>query len=246
MRIGRRWPKDEMPKCEVIFARALSTDITERVQAEEQIRSSLKEKEVLLREIHHRVKNNMQVISSLLKLQSDTVKDKQVIESLINSQLRVQAMAAVHETLYSTENMVSIDFNTYVSKLTRTIFQSYGISSNQIEFKIVAESIKLGVDQATPVGLLINELVSNSLKHAFPENRKGEIAIILKGTNKDEAELIVSDNGIGLPEDLDWRKTDTLGLRLVNLIAENQLDGNIDLERDKGTCFIITFKLEND
>ncbi len=120
-------------------------------------------------------------------------------------------MSSVHETLYSTESLGSIDFETYTSKLARTIFQTYGASSGQVELKIEAEDIKFGINQATPLGLLINELISNSLKHGFPENRKGGITIRLKKTNDDEIELVVSDNGIGMPEDLDWRNTNTLG-----------------------------------
>ncbi len=223
----------------------LKNEITKRKQAEETIKASLKEKEVLLREIHHRVKNNMQVIIGLLKLQSDSVKDRAVMDALMNSQMRIQSMSAVHETLYSTESLSFIDFETYTSKLARTIFQSYGANSGQVELKIEAEDIKFGIDQATPLGLLINELVSNALKHAFPDNRPGEIAIKLKKTDEDEIELVVGDNGIGLPENFDWRNTDTLGFKLVNILAEGQLDGEINLERDDGARFIIRFKLEN-
>ena len=223
----------------------LKVQITERKKAEEQVKQSLKEKETLLQEIHHRVKNNMQVIISLLKLQSDNVKDKQVTDALMYSQMRIQAMASVHETLYSTESLSDIEFKTYASKLARTIFQTYGVSSSQVELKIEAEEIKFGIDQATPLGLLINELVSNSLKHAFPENRSGEITIRLKKTDEDEIELVVSDNGIGLPEDFDLRNTDTLGFKLVRILAEGQLDGNIDLDRNSGSHFTIRFKLEN-
>ena len=223
----------------------LEKEVEIRMLAEEQLKASLKEKEVLLREIHHRVKNNMQVIISLLKLQSDTVKDKQVVDALINSQMRLQAMASIHETLYSTESLAFIDFETYTSKLARTIFQTYGACSGQVELNIEAEDIKFGIDQATPIGLIVNELISNSLKHGFPENRKGEISIRLKKINDDKIELVISDNGIGMPEGLDWRNTDSLGLQLVTILAEGQLDGGIDLDRQHGTKFVIRFKLEN-
>ena len=222
----------------------LFRDITDREKAEVQIKKSLKEKEVLLREIHHRVKNNLQVIISLLKLQADAVKDKQVIGALMNSQMRVQAMSSVHETLYSTESLASIDFETYISKLARTIFQTYGVGSGHVELKIEAEDIKFGIDQATPLGLLINELISNSLKHGFPEDRKGAVTIRLKKTDEDEIELVVGDSGIGLPEDFDWRNTDSVGFKLVTILAEGQLDGNIDLDRDGGTHFTVRFKIE--
>jgi len=240
---GRVFVRDEEKK--PVRMVGTHVDITDGKLAEEQIKATLKEKEVLLQEIHHRVKNNMQVISSLLKLQADTVKDKQVIDALINSQMRVQAMAWVHETLYSTESLASIDFKTYASKLVRTIFQTYGIYSGQVELKIESEDITFGIKQATPARLLINELVSNALKHAFPESRSGEIAIKLKKTDEDEIELVVGDNGIGLPEDFDWRNSDTLGFKLVTILAEGQLDGNINLNRDNGTRFVIGFKLEN-
>ncbi len=164
---------------------------------------------------------------------------------MINSQMRIQAMASVHETLYSTESLSFIDFETYTSKLVRTVFQTYGHSSGQIKLKIEAEDIKFGIEQATPLGLLINELVSNSMKHAFPENRSGEIAIKIKKTGGDVVELVIGDNGIGLPEDFDWRNTGTLGFKLVTILAENQLDGKINLNRDNGTRFTIRFKVEN-
>jgi len=220
-------------------------DITNLKQVESQIKASLKEKETLLQEIHHRVKNNMQVIISLLKLQSSTVQDQAVLDALMKSQTRVQAMASVHETLYSTESLSSIDFKTYTSKLARTIFQTFGVSSGQVELKIEAEDIKFGIEKATPLGLLINELVSNSLKYAFPEGRSGEITIRLKKIDGDEIELIFGDNGIGVPEDFDWRNTDTLGFKLVKILAEGQLNGEINLECDYGTRFVIRFKPEN-
>jgi len=141
--------------------------------------------------------------------------------------------------------LASIDFKTYASKLVKTIFQTYGIYSGQVELKIESEDITFGIKQATPARLLINELVSNALKHAFPESRSGEIAIKLKKTDEDEIELVVGDNGIGLPEDFDWRNSDTLGFKLVTILAEGQLDGNINLNRDNGTRFVIGFKLEN-
>ena len=129
--------------------------------------------------------------------------------------------------------------------MARTIFQTFGVSSGQVELKIEAEDIKFGIEKATPLGLLINELVSNSLKYAFPEGRSGEITIRLKKIDGDEIELIFGDNGIGVPEDFDWRNTDTLGFKLVKILAEGQLNGEINLECDYGTRFVIRFKPEN-
>jgi PAS domain S-box-containing protein len=219
-------------------------DITERKQSEEQIKASLKEKEILLQEIHHRVKNNMQIIISLLELQTSSSKDKKVEDALKESQGRVQAMSLVHETLYDTASMDSMDFRSYISRLSKTVFQSYGIRREQVELKIKAENISFRIDQFSHIGLIINELVSNSLKYAFPENRKGEIVIRLLPVDNGEVELIVSDNGLGIPEDLDWRNTGTLGLQIVTMLAEDQLDGTLNLDRVNGTHFNIRFKLK--
>jgi two-component sensor histidine kinase len=215
-----------------------------RKLAEKQIKASLQEKEVLLREIHHRVKNNMQIISSLLKLQANTAKDGRVTDALMASQRRIQAMASVHETLYGSDSLASIDFKSYLSTLTKTIFQASETSRNRVKLNIEAENIKFGIEPAAPLGLLINELVSNSLKHAFPEKREGEITIKLKAIDQEEIEFMVSDNGIGIPKDLDWRHTDTLGFKLVTILAENQLNGTVNLNRDNGARFTIRFKLK--
>ncbi len=222
----------------------LQLEIKERKRAEEQIKASLEEKEMLLQEIHHRAKNNMQIISSLLKLQASSSKDKKVENALKESKGRVQAMSLVHETLWDSASMASIDFKSYISKLAKTVFQSYGISREQVELKIEAENISFRIDQFSHIGLLINELVSNSLKYAFPENRKGEIVIRLGKIDQDEIELTVGDNGLGIPESIDWRNTNTLGLQLVTTLAEDQLDGTLNLDRVNGTHFNIRFKLK--
>lgn len=222
---------------------AAARDITERRRAEEQIKASLKEKEVLLKEIHHRVKNNMQVISSLLKLQAANIKDDRITQALMDSQGRVQAMAFVHETLYSSDRLAAIDFKVYVSQLAKKIAQSYGVNK-QVKLTIDAEDISLGIEQATHLGLIINELVSNSFKYAFPENRHGEISIRFQRIDQEMSKLIFQDNGSGISKDVDWRNSDSLGLQLIVLLAENQLDGTIDLNRDSGTRFTIKFNLK--
>ncbi len=219
-------------------------ETTKQKQSEEETKASLKEKEVLLQEIHHRVKNNMQVISSLLKLQASNSKDKKVEDALKESQGRVQAMSLVHETLYDTASMDSMDFRSYISRLSKTVFQSYGISGEQVELKIEAENISFRIDQFSHIGLIINELLSNSLKYAFPESRKGEIVIRLLPVDNGEVELIVSDNGLGIPENIDWRNTKTLGLNLIKMLTEDQLDGTLNLDRVNGTHFTIRFKLK--
>ena len=219
-------------------------DITEHQQAKEQIKASLKEKETLLQEIHHRVKNNMTVISSLLKLQSNSIKDERVKEALLDSQTRIESMSMVHEALYQSENLSSIELDQYISKLTTSVFQNY-TTSGQIELKIESEKIKVGAKQASPLGLIVNELISNSLKYAFPDDKKGEISMNLKLNKESEVELIVSDNGIGIPKGFDWQKADSLGLKLVKMLAENQLDGSIDMESRNGTKFTIKFNIES-
>jgi len=217
-------------------------DITERKRVEEQIEASLKEKEMLLREIHHRVNNNMQVISSLLWLQSEYIKDKKYLEIFRDSQNRIISMSLVHEKLYRSKDLAKIEFNEYIRDLVNGLFQSHGVKTGTIELKINTDNVSLGILQAIPCGLLINELITNSLKYAFPEDRKGEIIVSLNLNNENVVELKVGDNGVGIPSDVDFRKTESLGLRLVTILAEDQLQGKIDLDRSRGTEFIIKFK----
>jgi len=204
--------------------------------------ASLKEKEVLLREIHHRVKNNMQVISSLLKLQSRNVKDEQQIEMLKESQNRIKAMALIHEKLYRSKDLANIDFNDYIKNLVNDLFISYKVSTGKITMKMNIEAVSFGIDTAIPCGLIVNELVSNSLKYAFPKGKDGEIKISLRTLEEGDIELIVSDDGIGVPKDLDFRNTESLGLRLITNLTEKQLQGKVELNRNKGTEFQIKFK----
>ncbi len=220
-------------------------DVSIRKQAEEQIKASLKEKETLLQEIHHRVKNNLQVISSLLKLQANTVKDERITTVLTDSWNRIQAMSTIHEILYQSENLSSIDMNTYLSKLGRMVFQNYTIGS-QVNLNIKVENVLIGVKRASPVGLIVNELVSNSLKYAFPDIDKAEITIGLEKAEQEHIELTYMDNGIGIPKDFDWYNTKSMGLNLVKILSEKQLGGSIKLNRDHGTCFVILFKQEKD
>ena len=217
-------------------------DITQRKQAEEQIKAALKEKEVLLREIHHRVKNNMQIVSSLLRLQSRYTKDKQSLDIFKASRSRIESMAFIHEKLYQSKDLTKIDFNDYVNTLVRNLFTTYGVSTARIKLNIDIKHVSLPLDKAIPCGLIINELVSNSLKYAFPANKQGEIRITLYPTNENQLELIVSDNGISIPENIDFRNTDSLGLHLVTILAEDQLQGEISLNRTEGTEFKIKFK----
>ncbi len=215
-------------------------DITERKEAEEQFKESLKEKEVLLKEIYHRVKNNLQVISSLLNLQSQYIRDKQALEIFKETQNRVKSMALIHEKLYQSKDLSRIDSAEYIRALADKLFRSYRVNPDAIKLKSKVDNVPLDVNTAIPCGLIINELVSNSLQHAFPKHRKGEIRIELRSDNDKKITLIVGDNGVGLPKDLDFRNTKSLGLQLVITLVE-QLEGTIELDRSSGTEFKIKF-----
>lgn len=217
-------------------------DITERKNAEERIEASLKEKEILLREIHHRVKNNMQIISSLLGLASGNIKDKKYVDMFRESQDRINSMSLIHEKLYRSKDLAKIELNEYIRDLANSIYQSRGVKPGTIVLNINIENVQLGIDRSIPFGLIINELITNSLKYAFPGDRKGEIKVSLHLIDENTFELIVSDNGVGIPYDVDFRKTESLGLRLVTMLVENQLKGKIDLDRSKGTEFNIKFQ----
>jgi len=238
---------DELDRLSTAFNRMrenLARDITEKKLAEEQINAALKEKEILLREIHHRVKNNMQVITSLLSLQSDTIKDQQYADMFRESQERIRSMALIHETLYQSEDFANIDFDGYLWALINNLFISYGINPEIISMKIKTNDLSLALDYAIPCGLIINELVSNCLKHAFPDEREGEIQIVLQEISENEIELTVSDNGMGIPEEFDFGTTESLGLDLVKVLAEHQLGGRIEMNGTGGTRFSIRFMVK--
>jgi PAS domain S-box-containing protein len=215
-------------------------DISERKQAEEKIKATLKEKEILMKEIYHRVKNNMSVVSSLLRLQSSKVGDERYRAMFDDSASRIKTMAAVHEKLYQSENLTEIIFSDYIRDMVNNIYESYGQSS-RIKLITDIEAITLEVKASIPCGLIVNELITNSMKYAFPEGRVGEIMVSLHENDKDEIELTVGDNGVGMPEELDFRNTDSLGLSLVNALVE-QLQGEVELIREKGTRYKITFR----
>jgi PAS domain S-box-containing protein len=216
-------------------------DITERKKAEDRLQASLQEKEVLLREVHHRVKNNMQVISSLLNLQSRQIKDLHVLEMFKESQRRIRSMALIHERLYQSSDLSRIEFSQYLRNLATHLFHSYQVDASRVHLKIEAEEVHLNVNTAIPCGLIVNELVSNALKHGFPEGRSGELDIDLRQVEGDGYVLQVKDDGVGFPEGLDFRKTETLGMQIVNTLV-SQIDASIDLAREKGTQFTIHFQ----
>jgi two-component sensor histidine kinase/PAS domain-containing protein len=213
-------------------------DVSDRKNAERQLKKSLEEKEVLIREIHHRVKNNLQIIASLLHLQ-ETCVDGEKLDVLKESELRVKSMAIIHEKIYQSPTLTDINIKDYIETLVYDILYTYGIHKETIQTNLNISDINLNIDTAIPLGLIINELVTNSVKYAFPES-KGIITIELK-SNKEEMELTITDDGKGLPNDINLDNSDTLGLQLVNNLT-NQIDGKIEIDRNHGTQFKINFK----
>jgi len=221
----------------------LEKEVAERKEIEGHLKISLKEKKTLLQEIHHRVKNNMNVVSSLLKLQANSIDDDRIKEALKESQNRIFTMSAVHETLHGSEDLSEIDLKTYLSKITNSIFQTYSTDQRKVKLENNIDNMPISINQASPLGLIINELLSNSLKYAFPEDRTGGITVCMKRI-ENELELKVMDDGIGIPMDFDWRNSKSLGLKLVRTLVENQLDGSVDMESKNGTKFIIKFNID--
>jgi PAS domain S-box-containing protein len=217
-------------------------DITDRKESEELIRTSLKEKEVLLQEVHHRVKNNMQIIASMLNLQSKYIKDKKVLQLFRESQSRILAMALIHEKLYMSKDIANINFRHYVGSLARNLLDTLTIKSQNIALELDIDEVSFNTETAIPCGLIINELVSNSINHAFPNDKDGEISIALQREDSGGLALTVKDNGIGIPEGLDIRNSKSLGLELVSLLAEKQLQSTLELNTTEGTEFTIRFK----
>jgi PAS domain S-box-containing protein len=215
-------------------------DITHHKNNEEKIKASLNEKEIMLREIHHRVKNNLQVISSLLNLQSRYIDDPSTDNVFKESQNRVKSMAMIHEKLYQSPDLAYIDFGEYIKSLIESLFGSYLVSIDLIKAEVQIEDIYLNVNTAIPLGLIVNEIISNSIKHAFPDDMKGNIKIKMDHY-KGGYLLEISDDGIGFPEDLDLENTSTLGMLLINSL-KNQIDAELELIRKDGTIFKLFFK----
>ena len=214
-------------------------DITVRKKAEELIKKSLQEKEVLLKEIHHRVKNNLQIISSLLRLQSQSLKDKDALEKFAVSQNRIKSMALIHESLYSSKDLSKVDFSEYIHSLIKHLSSIFDPSARNIDIKLDLEQIYFEIKTAIPLGLITNELVSNSLQHAFSDDGGGEIRIRLRREKTGGFSLLVKDSGIGFPKELDFQAVETLGMNIVSDLVM-QINGTISLNREDGTEFIIS------
>ena len=234
----------------------LRAEMDVRARIEEQVKASLREKETLLKEIHHRVKNNLQIIGSMLSLQLPQVKDPEAISLFKESQNRVYTMALIHEKLYQSESMAKVDLPEYIRSLTANLFLSYAVSGNAIRRRINVEEVSLDIDALIPCALIVNELVSNSLKHAFPPsiqaqrtNQTGEIHIVFRHVDEKTIVLAVEDNGIGLPAGFDIEKCQSMGLKLVNALTR-QLRGTLSINpsgsgRTGGAEFVITFNTRN-
>lgn len=233
----------------------VQTQLTEQIQAQDQLTCSLREKDILLKELHHRVKNNLQIVSSLLRMQARQTAHPHTAILFQEAQNRVQSMASIHEQFYQSPDLAKIDFNHYIHTLANHLFQSYGISQSQVQLLIDVQEVSLSLDLAVPCGLMINELISNALKYAFPDQRPGCLTIRLQPTPPDAPStpaqaglptsyccLVVQDDGIGLPASLDWSTAPSLGLRIVRNLAE-QIKGHCQIRSDRGFTFQLTFPL---
>lgn len=214
-------------------------DITQRKAEQELLREALKEKNLLLKEIHHRVKNNLQIISSLLNLQKGYIKDPEDAKLFLDSQMQVRSMALVHEHLYQSDRLSRIEIRSYLQTLCENLFEAYGAYTRGVNLKFQVEEVTFDINTATPLGLLVNELVSNSLKYAFPGQQGGNISVHLE-TNQDTCVLLVADDGVGMPENFRIDQSNTLGYQLIVALVE-QLEGTLETLPQKGTAFRIYF-----
>jgi two-component sensor histidine kinase len=218
-----------------------SAENDEHERALEAIKVTLQEKELFLREAHHRIKNNLQTIASLLSLQASYISDPLILEMFMDSQDRVRSMALIHEALSQAGDLGQIDLAAYIRELASQLMHIYSGESDRITLQLHLDDLLLDVNKATPCGLILNELLCNALKHAFPTGRSGEIHIALQVDAAQQVTLVVSDTGIGLPIELDFLNAETLGLQLISTLTE-QLDGTLALDRSNGTVFTLTFR----
>jgi len=222
-----------------VLLQGVAFDITESKRAEEVVKASLREKEILLKEIHHRVKNNLQITSSLLRLQAARIPVAEAQQFLRGSQDRIRSMALVHEMLYRSHDLARVDFGEYVRSLVQQLLRSYGEDVRRVTYTVEIDNLLLGIDEAVPCGLIVNELVANAVKHAFPGNRAGRIRVRMEIDDR-HCTLRVGDNGVGIPQDTDLLQTKTLGWQLVRTLTD-QLEGTLSVRRGGGTEFSINF-----
>lgn len=218
---------------------AIAVDITLRAEFRDKLQSSLEEKEAMLKEIYHRVKNNLQVVSSLLYMQAKSIPDPTSRDLFLESSARVKSMALVHEMLYQSGNLACIEMHNYLQNLTKYLVEIYHVNISRIKLFIKSETVSLGIDEAIPCSLIVNELISNAYKHAFPDEKPGQIQVRIERIKKNIL-LQVSDNGIGFPSQVDFNNTSTLGIQLVHALTK-QLGGDIQLDTAHGTTFTLVF-----
>ena len=235
-------PMPNVPAVLSFFLLALASWISARnlLQAQKNVQKDLEEKTILLKEIHHRVKNSLQIVASLLNLQSRKIKDDRVLDLFYQSRDRVKMMASVYEELYQSESFARINFKEYLKDVMDYMYQTSDIK-DRVALDLNVEDVEIGLNNAIPVALILNELLTNSIKHAFPNNREGKIEICFKKTENGTFQLIYRDSGIGLPKHIDFEKAETLGLHLIKNLA-HQIEGQARLEQNEWTAFKIKFK----
>jgi two-component sensor histidine kinase len=236
----RKKAERELKKTHQELERKVEERTFELREANKELEKSLKEKEALLKEVHHRVKNNMQIVSSLLRLQSRKIKDKKALNVFQQSQNQIKSMALIHEKLYQSRNFSNIDFGSYIKKMITHLVNIYKEKEVKIKLSIHTEEIYLDINRAIPLGLIINELVTNSLKYAFSQGEEGEIYVHMTKSPEGKHTLLVGDTGLGIQADKDVFDSETLGIQLVQDLVR-QLNGTIELEKDKGLAFKIVF-----
>jgi two-component sensor histidine kinase len=231
----------EEEKALLLFLSSQVAMAIERVRGRERIQTSLREKEALLREIHHRVKNNMQIISSLFNLQAGVITDPAALEGIRECQSRIRSMSLVHEKLYQSGNLAQIQFADYIQSLAVHLFHFWQVGADRIKLETDLDPVVLDINTAIPAGLIVNEMISNALEHAFPHGRRGTVRVELHSQGAEAHEISVRDDGVGLPEGFDTAAQETLGLQLIHMLA-GQLDGTVRIVRQGGTRFTVTFK----
>jgi two-component system, sensor histidine kinase PdtaS len=242
---GRQFPAEaSISKAEMegsVLFMVILRDVTARREAEARIEQSLREKEALLQEIHHRVKNNLQVVSSLLGLQSRQVNDEEIRRAFRESQNRVHSMSLIHERLYQSKDLAEIDCQEYADQLVGHLFRSYGVSLSRVQLSMDLGGERMPMALAVPVGLILNELLSNCLKHAFPQGKGGQITVRLVRSEGARLALTVADNGVGLPKNVNLWNARSLGLRLVRILSE-QMGAELKMSSEQGTCTELVFQ----